>query len=111
MTGVSTGLTRRSKKLDPTGNPTGRSTRPVSISGAPIYEISGQVDRSTATETVDACSIPGRIKPKTIKTGSSVARGGAGGGHSPPPIGLPTNMQNKENTTFLALQRLSFALD
>ena len=33
LTGVSTGLTGRSKNLDPTGNPTGRSTRPVSISG------------------------------------------------------------------------------
>ena len=36
-TGFSTGLTGRSKNLDPTGNPTGnptgRSTRPVSISG------------------------------------------------------------------------------
>ena len=42
-------------------------------------------------------------------TTSSVARGG-GGGYSPP-IGLPTKMHNKENTTFLALLRLSFALD
>ena len=33
LTGISTGLTGRSKNLDPTGNPTGRSTRPVSISG------------------------------------------------------------------------------
>ena len=41
---------------------------------------------------------------------SSVARGGAGGAIAPP-IGLPTKMQNKENTTFLALLRLSFALD
>ena len=32
LTGFSTGLTGRSKNLDPTGNPTGRSTRPVSIS-------------------------------------------------------------------------------
>ena len=30
--GFSTGLTGRSKNLDPTGNPTGRSIRPVSIS-------------------------------------------------------------------------------
>ena len=41
---------------------------------------------------------------------SSVARGGAGGAIAPP-IGLPTKMQNKENTTFLALLRLSFAPD
>ena len=41
---------------------------------------------------------------------SSVARGGAGGAIAPP-IGLPTKMQNKENSTFLALLRLSFALD
>ena len=40
---------------------------------------------------------------------SSVAKGGRGG-HSPP-IGMPTKMQNKKNTTFLALLRLSFALD
>ena len=40
---------------------------------------------------------------------SSVARGGRGG--YSPPIGLPMKMQNKENTTFLALLRLSFALD
>ena len=32
LTGFSNGLTGRSKNLDPTGNPTGRSTRPVSIS-------------------------------------------------------------------------------
>ena len=41
--------------------------------------------------------------------GSSVARGG--GGAIAPPIGLPIKMQNKENTTFLTLLRLSFALD
>ena len=46
-----------------------------------------------------------------IPTVSSVARGGRGGGGYSPPIGLPTKMQNKENTTFLALLRLSFALD
>ena len=40
---------------------------------------------------------------------SSVAMGD--GGVTPPPIGLPTKMQNKKNTTFLALLRLSFALD
>ena len=39
---------------------------------------------------------------------SSVAREGYS---PPPPIGLPTKMQNKENTTFLAFLRLSFALD
>ena len=33
LTGFSTGLTNRSKNLDRTGNLTGRSTRPVSISG------------------------------------------------------------------------------
>ena len=39
---------------------------------------------------------------------SSVARGG----YSPlPPIGLSTKMQNKKNTTFLALLRLVFALE
>ena len=32
LTGVSTGLTGQSKNLDPTGNPTGRSTQPVSSS-------------------------------------------------------------------------------
>ena len=31
LTGISTGLTGRSKNLDPTGNPTGRSTRPVPV--------------------------------------------------------------------------------
>ena len=35
-TGFSTGLTGRSKNLDPTGNPTGRSTRPVSISESDV---------------------------------------------------------------------------
>ena len=34
-TGFSTGLTSWLKNLDPTGNPTGRSTRPVSISAPP----------------------------------------------------------------------------
>ena len=33
LTGFSTGLTGRSKNLDPVGNQTGRLTRPVSISG------------------------------------------------------------------------------
>ena len=42
---------------------------------------------------------------------SSVARGGGRGGATAPPIGLPTKMQNKKNTTFLALLRLPFALD
>ena len=32
LTGVSTGLTGQSKNLDPTSNPTGRSTQPVSLS-------------------------------------------------------------------------------
>ena len=40
---------------------------------------------------------------------SSVAGGGGGGYISP--IGLLTKMQNKKNTTFLALLRLSFALE
>ena len=31
--------------------------------------ISGRVDRASATETVDSGSIPGRVKPKTIKIG------------------------------------------
>ena len=31
LTNVSTGLTGRSKNLDPTSNPTGRSTRPVPV--------------------------------------------------------------------------------
>ena len=42
---------------------------------------------------------------------SSVAGGGGGGGGYIPPIGLLTKMQNKKNTTFLALLRLSFALE
>ena len=49
-------------------------------------------------------------RKKILHTISSVARGGGRGGYSPP-IGLPTKMQNKKNTTFLALLRLSFALD
>ena len=31
--------------------------------------ISGRVDRASATEVVDTGSIPGRVKPKTIKIG------------------------------------------
>ena len=30
---------------------------------------SGRVDRASATEAVDSGSIPGRVKPKTIKIG------------------------------------------
>ena len=41
---------------------------------------------------------------------NSVASG-ARGDYSPPPIGLPTKMQNKKNTTLLALLILSFALE
>ena len=35
-----------------------------------LKTISGQVDREFATETVDLGSIPSRVKPKTIKTGT-----------------------------------------
>ena len=43
---------------------------------------------------------------------SSVAKGGGGGGGGVvPPIGQLTKMQIKENTTFVALLRLSFALE
>ena len=31
--------------------------------------ISGRVDRASSTEAVDTGSIPGRVKPKTIKIG------------------------------------------
>ena len=31
--------------------------------------ISGPVDRASATDAVDSGSIPGRVKPKTIKIG------------------------------------------
>ena len=41
-------------------------TRVLSFNGLPI---SGQVDRTSATETVHLGSIPGRVKPKTIKLG------------------------------------------
>ena len=34
-----------------------------------IDPISGRVDRASATEVVDSGSIPGRVKPKTIKIG------------------------------------------
>ena len=34
-----------------------------------LQPISGRVDRASATETVDSGSIPGRVKPKTIKIG------------------------------------------
>ena len=34
-----------------------------------FYPISGRVDRASATEAVDSGSIPGRVKPKTIKIG------------------------------------------
>ena len=33
------------------------------------WSISGRVDRASATKTVDLGSIPGRVKPKTIKIG------------------------------------------
>ena len=44
-----------------------------------------------------------------IRIGNNMASSVAGGGF--PPIGLSTKMQNKKNTTFLALLRLSFALE
>ena len=34
-----------------------------------IKPISGRVDKASATEAVDTGSIPGRVKPKTIKIG------------------------------------------
>ena len=34
-----------------------------------IDPISGRVDRASAAEAVDSGSIPGRVKPKTIKIG------------------------------------------
>ena len=36
---------------------------------ATYLTISGRVDRASATEAVDTGSIPGRVKPKTIKIG------------------------------------------
>ena len=41
----------------------------VSGSGSQAKSISGRVDRASATEAVDTGSIPGRVKPKTIKIG------------------------------------------
>ena len=35
----------------------------------PFEPISGRVDRASATKAVDSGSIPGRVKPKTIKIG------------------------------------------
>ena len=43
LTGFSTDLTGQSKTFDPTGNPTGRSTRPVSISEPTRYTIFGEM--------------------------------------------------------------------
>ena len=40
----------------------------------------------------------------------SVAEPGGRRGYSPPPIGMSTKMQNKTNTTLLALLRLFYAL-
>ena len=34
-----------------------------------LLPISGRVDRASVTEAVDSGSIPGRVKPKTIKIG------------------------------------------
>ena len=34
-----------------------------------LQPISGQMDRASATEGVDSGSIPGRVKPETIKIG------------------------------------------
>ena len=36
---------------------------------AGIKAISGRVERASATEAVDSGSIPGRVKPKTLKIG------------------------------------------
>ena len=48
----------------------------------------------------------------TMLVHSSVARGGGGGGgRGSPLIGMSTKMQNKKNTTFLALLRLFYALE
>ena len=49
-----------------------------------------------------------------IRIGNNMAisvAGGGGGATAPPPIGLSTKMQNNKNATFLALLRLSFALE
>ena len=66
---------------------------------------SAQPNKLTVSIMLTLLSLP------AMPTDSSVAGGGGGGDYSPPPIGLPTKMQNKKNTTFLALLRLSFALD
>ena len=57
------------------------------------------------------CYNKNRIANVGIGLLSSVAREAGGGGAIAPTIGLPTKMQNKENITFLAILRLSFALD
>ena len=47
-----------------------------------------------------------------IRIGKNMASSVAGGGGGYiPPADLSTKMQNKKNTTFLALLRLSFALE
>ena len=51
------------------------------------------------------------IKRFTICHCSSVARRGGGIAPSYSPIGLSAKMQNKKNTTFLALLKQSFALE
>ena len=45
----------------------GRATKTWHV--ALLQQISGQVDRASATEAVDSSSIPGQVKPKTIKIG------------------------------------------
>ena len=56
---------------------------------------------------IDGSHIP-IVAPSSVARGGGGADGGGGGGYSPPPIGLSTKMQNKKNTTFLALLRLFF---
>ena len=41
----------------------------ISLSLSKALPISGRVDRASAAEAVDLGSIPGRVKPKTIKIG------------------------------------------
>ena len=41
----------------------------MGVNTFPFEPISGRVDTASATETVDLGSIPGRVKPKTIKIG------------------------------------------
>ena len=77
---------------------------------APLFKILRTLLPSKPRPRISKCVLEAKDVLEDSTSDSSVARGGRSGRYSPH-IGLSAKMQNKKNTTFLALLALFFALE